>query len=190
MTRKQRRANKQNSQLSTGPKTEEGKAISSQNSFRHGLSACAVTALPTENIQDYMDLGNALRAEHKPVTPTEDALVQKIIQSLWLGQRALNLQQQLFLGVPAPDAKLLALYMRYQTMHDRAFSKALQELQTLRKEARQQEIGFVLQAQKIELHQARIHHLNVSAAAKEFQLTLAKARAASQFPASKAKHAA
>ena len=181
MSRKFRRqqANKQNAQHSTGPKTEQGKAISSQNSFRHGLSASAIIALPGEDIQDYIELGNGLRAEHKPVTITEDALVTKMAQGLWLGKRAQNLQQRLFLDVAAPDPKLLALYMRYQTMHDHAFSTSLKELQTLRKAPTQQQTGFVSQKQKDDSHEAKINHLNARTAAIEFNTNLRKTRTAS-----------
>ena len=41
-------ANQANAQLSTGPRTEQGKAISSFNSLRHGLTAMTVL-LPGED---------------------------------------------------------------------------------------------------------------------------------------------
>ena len=159
-TKQQQLTNRQNAQHSTGPITDEGKAVSSQNSFRHGLTACAIIALAGEDIQDYIELGNGLRAEHNPTTVTEDALVTKMAQGLWMSKRAQNLQQRLFLDVAAPDPKLLALYMRYQTMHDRAFSTSLKELQTLRQVARQQETGFVSQARIQQFHEAKIRTLN------------------------------
>jgi hypothetical protein len=38
-TRKQRAANRRNAQLSTGPKTPEGKAAVRLNALKHGLTA-------------------------------------------------------------------------------------------------------------------------------------------------------
>lgn len=173
---RQRHANQQNARHSTGPISKEGKTISSQNSFRHGLTACTVIAIAGEDIQDYIDLGSSLRAEHHPATVTEDALVEKMALGLWLGRRAVNLQERLFQSSPAPDPKLLALYMRYQVMHDRAFSKALNELQAIRNEARRQEVGSVSQIQKQELHAARVRQLNARTEAINFTLNHRKTR--------------
>ena len=44
--------------------------------------------------------------------------------------------------------KVFALYMRYQTTHERAFHKALNELLRLRAEKRKLEIGFESQERK------------------------------------------
>ena len=38
-TQKQIKANRQNAQKSTGPKTSDGKAVVSQNAVKHGLFA-------------------------------------------------------------------------------------------------------------------------------------------------------
>ena len=45
------------------------------------------------------------------------------------------------------DERKLALYLRYQTTHERAFHKALNDLLKLRAEKRKQEIGFERQEQ-------------------------------------------
>ncbi len=174
---RQHQTNQQNAQHSTGPVTTEGKAASSQNSFRHGLTACSMTMLAGEDPQNYMDLGNSLRAEHKPATPTEDALVTKLIESLWLSARAVKLQQALFLE-PQYRRIDLDLYMRYQKMHDRAFSKALDDLIKLRKEARQQQIGSVSQQQEAEIHTAKIRNLNVRSESQEATTQLQKIKIA------------
>ena len=71
-------------------------------------------------------------------------------QSHWLRKRAITLQDMCFRpDIPAADQpKDLALYLRYQTTHDRAFYKALHELQKLRAQKRREEIGFVSQERK------------------------------------------
>jgi hypothetical protein len=136
-------------QRSTGPKTLEGKAIASRNNFRYGFTGI-FSVLPWENQADFDALLTGLRTEHQPSTPTETALVEKMAQSLWLAKRALLLQELTFtLEIPScMDEKQLALYIRYQTTHDRAFHRCLNDLLKLRTEKRKQEIGFVSQSQK------------------------------------------
>ncbi len=171
------RANRKNASSSTGPITDEGKSASSRNSFRHGLTSCAMTMILGENIEDYMLFANSLRAEHNAATPTEDALVTKMIESLWLSARAVRLQQSLF---REPQYRRIDLdhYTRYQTMHDRAFSRALADLSKLRKAAREQEIGSVSQTQKQEVHVAKIRNINARSETQESTTQLQKARTA------------
>jgi hypothetical protein len=90
---------------------------------------------------------NGLLAEHAPTTETERVLVQRMAQHIWISQRAINLQQLCL----DPDTGIcdseyrLALYLRYQTTHDRAFHKCLSELLKLKAEKRKAAIGFVSQ---------------------------------------------
>jgi hypothetical protein len=81
-TKAQVSANQLNSQLSTGPKTEAGKAASAQNNFRHGLVAgAAFRVLPTEDQSEFDRLLAALRDEHNPATTTEAILVEGMAQA-------------------------------------------------------------------------------------------------------------
>ena len=137
-------ANQQNAQLSTGPKTEEGKAASSKNNLRHGFTG-AFMILPWEKQEEFDSLLNELRAEHQPATMTETLLVEKMAQSYWLSQRAVKLQQIACFHdeTDSPERdKQVALYLRYQTTHDRTFHKCLNDLLKLRAERRKDEIGF------------------------------------------------
>jgi hypothetical protein len=182
-------ANQANSQQSTGPKSDEGKAISSQNNFRHGLTG-AFLVLPWESREKFEALEQDLIAEHQPATPTESILVGKMAQSYWLQQRAILLQQSAFsfgtLGVDRPQE--LALYLRYQGTHERAFYKALHELQKLRAEKRKSEIGFVSQERKAaeekrratkdvhrqEMHEARLWLTEAQAQRQETEIRIAE----------------
>ena len=58
-TEKQRRANKANAQLSTGAKTEAGKAIVSGNAIRHGILSRRLI-LDGESSDDYSQLLDGL----------------------------------------------------------------------------------------------------------------------------------
>jgi len=157
-------ANQANSQHSTGPKTETGKATSCLNNFRHGLAG-DFTVLESEDQEHYDALLAGLRAEHRPSTVTEILLVEKMAQSFWLSQRA-----QRFAEESMDDEKRFSLFLRYQTTNDRGFHKCLDQLLKLRAEKRKQEIGFESQKQKEaeetrkqELHEARVRLANAKA---------------------------
>jgi hypothetical protein len=132
--------NRANAQHSTGPRTSEGKLASSRNSLKHGL-ASAQLIIPGEDPAAFDALLSGLLDEHQPANPTEDILVREIAQSYWLTQRAIRFQNQCFTA-DGVDEKRLALFLRYQTTHERAFHKALKLLIQLKKG---RAVGFVPQ---------------------------------------------
>ncbi len=73
-------ANRANAQLSSGPKTEQGKAISSQNSFKHGLYSTRLV-LGGEDPAQLDALKATLFAEHQPANETEALLVQEMAET-------------------------------------------------------------------------------------------------------------
>ena len=77
-----RDANRGNALLSTGPRTAEGKARSSQNGLRYRFLS-AELALPGENLKELSKLRERLRDEFKPKGPTEEILVQIMVSDLW-----------------------------------------------------------------------------------------------------------
>jgi len=142
-TESQIQANRENAKLSSGPKSEAGKAISALNNTRHGLAG-AFRVLPSESQSDFDELLAALREEHRPETFTEATLVEAMAQHHWLRRRALSLESSCYdpaTGV-INDEKQLALYLRYQTTHERGFHKALNDLLKLRAARRKEQIGF------------------------------------------------
>jgi hypothetical protein len=145
-------ANHQNAQHSTGPNTDEGKAASCQNNFKYGLTGASFTVLDFEDQDEYDHVLCGLRFEHQPSTMTESILVEKMAQSYWLSKRALFLQDQCCTDEDLTleqQQKQLSLFIRYQTTHDRAFHRSLNDLLKLRAEKRKQEIGFESQKQKL-----------------------------------------
>jgi hypothetical protein len=168
-------ANRANAQRSTGPRTEAGKQAVAQNRLEHGLSGGAFRLLPWESAEEFEALQAGLRAEHQPETVTEQLLVDRLAEHEWLRRRAGYLQS---LCASADgiieDARQFALYLRYQTTHQRAFHKCLQDLLKLRAEKRKAQIGFESQqrrerqqAEQAELRQARIRLVNAKAAQLE-----------------------
>jgi hypothetical protein len=78
----QQAANQGNAQLSTGPRTEEGKARSSQNSLKHGVFAKTIV-LPGESQEEFDALLAGLRKDHKPEGETESNLVRGLAEIQW-----------------------------------------------------------------------------------------------------------
>jgi hypothetical protein len=154
-TESQIQANRENAKLSTGPKSDAGKAVAALNNSRHGLTG-AFRVLATESQSDFDALLAAFREEHQPETLTENALVEAMAQHHWLRRRALALEPSCYdpaTGAIA-DEKQLALSLRYQTTHERAFHKALNDLLKLRAAKRKEQIGFESQ-QRAEREQIR-----------------------------------
>jgi len=87
--------NRANSQYSTGPRTEGGKARSSRNALCHGLSS-RTAVLPSEDPAAYQLHCHQFFDEHRPATPTETQLVQEIADTAWRLNR-----------IPALEAELL-----------------------------------------------------------------------------------
>jgi hypothetical protein len=151
-------ANRQNSQLSSGPKSPEGKAAVAQNRRSHGLAG-RFLVLTWENAEDFQSLAQSVYSEHLPETDTEQRLADSLIQHYWLTQRALRLQEQLIASSADPtavDGNKLSLFLRYQTTHERSYYKAERELKLLKQERGKREIGFESQTRKQEAHQAQV----------------------------------
>ena len=145
-TAAQTTANRTNSQSSTGPVTDAGKARTAQNAIRHGL--CATLPLTsTELPEEAQALLDTLRDEHEPVGATEEILVHKMVEHLWTGKRAARrLAEQLDRADRGEDtSKQVSLMLRYQGAAERGYYKALSELRKLQEHRRLQEIGFVSQ---------------------------------------------
>jgi hypothetical protein len=75
-------ANQANSQFSTGPRTEEGKAKSSLNAVRTGLTGRTVL-LPTEDAAFYEQHLARFLQQYEPVGDEEQTLVQSLADTQW-----------------------------------------------------------------------------------------------------------
>ena len=170
-TDKQRAANQANAQHSTGP-SEEGKANSAGNNFKHGLCPTEgfFVLLPNEPLEEYLDLKTTLRREYQPETPTELILVQRMAESEWLRGRAAMLQTKALFVEDGKDAERTSnIYMRYATAHEKSFYKALNELTKLRKEREKSENGFKSQELKQEAAVRAVERQNLSREALIFK---------------------
>ena len=147
-------ANRANALHSTGPRSETGRAISSQNRTTHGLARHNGTflLLPSEDPNGFEALKASLANEHQPSTETESILINGMAESHWLAHRAQTLQNTCLDPQTGQitDAAMFSLYLRYQTTHTRAFHKCLNDLLKLRSERRKTENGFEAQERKNE----------------------------------------
>ena len=143
-TAKQRAANRQNAQKSTGPKTPEGKAAVSLNAVKHGLLS-RYTLLSDEDEAVLVELGKRLRTHLQPVGELEVLLVDRIVTAVWRLRRLHAVETHVFtkpqrFSTQAPaqvgeafqmGMQTFALLSRYETTIERSLYKALHELQRL-----------------------------------------------------------
>ena len=72
---------------STGPRTEAGKARSSMNALKHGLTA-QTSLLPGEDPDELREFGESLEAELRPMGPLQRMLVQRVVAIAWKLRRS------------------------------------------------------------------------------------------------------
>jgi len=88
-------ANRNNSQKSTGPRTDEGKATVSQNAVKHGLFA-AEAVISVEDPADYQLYRDEFLAELLPIGMMESMLAERIVSLAWRLRRAERMQNEVF----------------------------------------------------------------------------------------------
>jgi len=87
-------ANRRNARNSTGPRTPAGKAKSSANSVKHGLSG-AFRVLDTENQEEFEELIAEYHRTFQPSNTHERFLIEEIAQARWRLARARRLESEL-----------------------------------------------------------------------------------------------
>jgi DNA gyrase/topoisomerase IV subunit A len=132
-----RAANAANAKLSTGPRTPEGQARSSQNARTHGLTARDVVIAPDEH-EEF----EQLRADYQATVQPQDGIQQSLFEEL-LGA-AWNLRRIRRMEVRACSDKTLTAnqlekdldrLVRYKTCIERTFHRSLKELKALQTNA-------------------------------------------------------
>jgi hypothetical protein len=147
-TSKKAAVNRLNAQKSTGPKTPEGKLISSKNSTSHGFNG-QFTVLPHEDQAAYDALLEKYRSEFGPQTEHESFLVEQLAQSRWRLDRIRRFETIAFehllldsrndVDETNPDARIvarltwrtadpIAVLQRYATAAERSYYRAHREL--------------------------------------------------------------
>lgn len=123
----------------TGPRTEAGKAASSQNATRHGLTAMHPVVTETDR-PEFEALEAHLRFSLAPTGFLQELTYSRILISAWNMQRVLKLENALLehsLGedpLSNPDTeKQAALYQRYYARFEGSYRANLRELERLQR---------------------------------------------------------
>ncbi len=134
-------ANRANAQLSTGPKSPEGKASSCLNAVKTALTGRTVL-LPTDDAADYEDHVQGYQKELRPLGPRESTLVQSLADTDWRLTRIAGLEMSIFAQGRLQFAG---------EFHDRDASlrPGLTDLRTL--------LVYEKQLRNLQLQEARLH---------------------------------
>src|SRR3954451_883337 len=90
------RANRRNARLSTGPRTEEGRAASSRNAVKHNLSGTTFVLLPSEDGAVFEQLARDYRREWNPQTEHESFLIARMVEARWRLNRVARMEAEIF----------------------------------------------------------------------------------------------
>jgi hypothetical protein len=102
-TQAQVNANRRNSQLSTGPRSQAGKTASSRNSTRTGLYAKSLL-IDGEDPEELAALQQDYFDSCDPQGPLETALVLELLRSEWLLRRMATVETHMW-NISAPYAR-------------------------------------------------------------------------------------
>ena len=116
------------------PRTEEGKAASSRNALRHGLTSAQVI-LPGENPAELESLRDSLFEAHQPAPGLETVLLDQVVQCLWRLNRARRIElEALEADLTAPDDAApagLDKILRYTAAIERELHRALHDFNAM-----------------------------------------------------------
>jgi hypothetical protein len=140
-TKEQIAANRRNAKKSTGPTSPAGKAASSMNNLRHGLSARTVI-LPGESPDEFNEILAGLQQEYQPQSSSEHYLVREAAVAQWKLGRAAAYEASCCKENPDLSA-CCALFSRMSLVTGRfqriylKFYKELERIKTVRAAARE-----------------------------------------------------
>jgi hypothetical protein len=126
-------ANIRNAQRSTGPRTDEGKRNSNQNSRTHGLRS-QQPLHPTEDPAEFTKLVYSLMDDYAPANQTELLVVVQIAAAMWQVNQSLVWEWAYCAdGMTTRAILQCALLARYRVPYQRAIYANFALLETLKK---------------------------------------------------------
>src|SRR5713101_1941693 len=130
-------ANAANAQHSTGPRTPEGRARSSQNARTHGLTARDVLIAPDER-EEFEELLSDYQTDVQPQGAAQQSLFDDLVAAAWDLRRIRRMQVRACSDTTRTAEQLekdLDRLVRYKTCIERTFHRSLKELKALQTNA-------------------------------------------------------
>ena len=124
-----------NALLSTGPRTDAGKARSSRNAVKHGLTSKQLVIAPGQE-DEFAEFHDSLFTQLAPEGALEMGLFNMLVHAAWNLQRFRTLEAQLMTNgldslLDETTAKALDRLQRYASSNQRAYYAALKELRAV-----------------------------------------------------------
>jgi len=127
----------------TGPRTQRGKQKSKRNALKHGIFS-RVVLLKEEPQAEFDALLRGLRNDLKPEGTLEELLVDKLVALLWRHRRLMNvivegerpktgIEVLVSTGLNQISPTPLGLAVRYESTLERAFERALNQLERVQR---------------------------------------------------------
>ncbi|MBI4493990.1 MAG: hypothetical protein HY690_14470 [Chloroflexi bacterium] len=138
-------ANRANAQRSTGPRTPQGKAVSSQNALRHGMRADSLALLATASEEErvlFERLMAQLTEAYHPESPQEQFLVERLgiaylrvlrVYQAERGAMAYRYQYAGSNGITSLPVELPRI-LQYDALAERSVLRSLRELRRLQRD--------------------------------------------------------
>jgi hypothetical protein len=95
-------ANRRNALLSTGPRTDAGKAIVARNAMVHGLRAQQVL-IEGESVEEFEAFRQAMAEYYEPAGVLECELVENVVVALWRLKRAARIEVEILEHFSQPE---------------------------------------------------------------------------------------
>jgi hypothetical protein len=152
----------------TGPTTPAGKATSSRNASKHHCTSTSLI-VPGESQTDFAALLESLTMEYQPETDSQKITVAQTARTIWdlarvnrefdKSQHALYSAQKDMREWDASQQSEFDRMLRYRTKAERAYQRALQQVEYIRKlhlQAAQRAFWENLQTEKLGLSRQRL----------------------------------
>jgi hypothetical protein len=147
-----------------GPRTDEGKQISSRNSMKHGCCSTETLILKTENMEDYKSLESTWFRAYEPQTEADKHLIKELINADWFLQRATRtvaeVEAQILETTPNPldwteqQHRNFNRFLRYQTTRSNTVNRCRKAVEDYRKKRAQEKADARQIAERAEAKKA------------------------------------
>jgi hypothetical protein len=155
---------------STGPRTPEGKAISSKNALKHGFTSRDLV-IPDHLKEDFDQLQSRLLSEFQIASELQNQCFRQYLRASWNLFR-LDLEEARLFNEKGIDALLdtqHAHLQRYRRQQERSRNEALAELRRLVRDFRAADLQAAQEKQEEYLRQVQAERVRLEEQAERFR---------------------